>query len=64
LTGNAVHGKGRIGSGDSGGPDLVGGTDIVIAGNSYVTNLNCSGVTYASRIDIPEVLSWIQSFLD
>jgi hypothetical protein len=64
LTANAVHGKGGICFGDSGGPDLAGGTDIVLAVNSYVTSFNCSGVTYSSRIDIPEVLSWIQGFLD
>jgi hypothetical protein len=35
----------------------------VIAVNSYVTNGNCAGVTYGQRIDIPDVLAWIQSFL-
>lgn len=50
--------------GDSGGPDLLGGTDIVLAVNSYVTNINCAGVGYSSRVDIPEVLEWINSFLD
>ena len=64
ITANAAQGKGGFCFGDSGGPDLVGGTDIAIAVNSYVTTLNCSGVTYSSRVDIPEVLSWIQSFLD
>ena len=47
--------------GDSGGPDLLGGTDTVLAVNSYVTNINCSGVGYSSRVDIPEVLEWINS---
>ncbi len=50
--------------GDSGGPILNDGTDTVLAVNSYVTNGNCAGVTYSQRIDIPEVLAWIQSFLD
>jgi hypothetical protein len=63
LTGNAAKGKGGLCFGDSGGPDLIGGTDVVIAVNSYVTNLNCTGVTYSQRVDIPDVLSWIQSFL-
>jgi hypothetical protein len=31
--------------------------------NSYVTNINCSGVGYSQRVDIPEVLDWIESFL-
>ncbi len=49
--------------GDSGGPILSGNSDTVLAVNSYVTNGNCAGVTYSQRIDIPEVLAWIQSFL-
>jgi hypothetical protein len=49
--------------GDSGGPVLRGSSDTVLAVNSYVTNSNCAGVTYASRVDIPEVLAWIISFL-
>lgn len=49
--------------GDSGGPILNGNTDTVLAVNSYVTNSNCAGVTYSQRIDIPEVLAWIKSFL-
>jgi hypothetical protein len=38
-------------------------TPTVLAVNSYVTNGNCAGVTYSQRIDIPEVLAWIRSFL-
>ena len=49
--------------GDSGGPDLLGGTSTVLGVNSYVTNWNCAGVGYSQRIDIPEVLDWINSFM-
>jgi hypothetical protein len=28
-----------------------------------VTNVNCSGVGYSQRVDIPEVLEWINSFM-
>ncbi len=64
LTANPGGGTGGTCFGDSGGPNLLGGTDVVLAVNSYVTNGNCAGVTYGSRIDIPEVLAWIESFLD
>jgi hypothetical protein len=61
---NAGGGKGGTCFGDSGGPDLLGGTDTVLAVNSYVTNVNCSGVGYSQRVDVPDVLAWIRSFLD
>jgi Trypsin len=60
---NASRGSGGTCFGDSGGPDLLGGTDTVLGVNSYVTNVNCRGVGYSQRIDIPEVLDWIESFL-
>jgi hypothetical protein len=63
LTANPGRGKGGTCFGDSGGGDFLGGTRTVLAVNSYVTNSNCSGVTYSQRVDIPEVLDWIESFL-
>jgi hypothetical protein len=60
---NAGGDSGGTCFGDSGGPDLLGGSDTVLAVNSYVTNVNCSGVGYSSRVDIPEVLDWIESFM-
>ena len=62
LTASPGQGKGGTCFGDSGGPDLLGGTDTVLAVNSYVTNNNCAGVTYSQRVDLPEVLAWINTF--
>ena len=61
---NPGGGTGGTCFGDSGGPDLLAGTNTVLAVNSYVTNYNCAGVGYSSRVDIPEVLEWIEGFLD
>jgi len=60
---NPGGGSGGTCFGDSGGPDLLADTNTVLAVNSYVTNINCAGVGYSSRVDIPEVLDWINSFL-
>ena len=63
LSMNPGGGKGGSCFGDSGGPDLLGGTDTVLGVNSYVTNVNCSGVGYSARVDVPEVLEWVEGFL-
>lgn len=63
LTANPAQGKGGTCFGDSGGGDLLGGTNTVLAVNSFVTNGNCTGVTYSQRVDVPEVLEFIESFL-
>lgn len=60
---NPGGGSGGTCFGDSGGPDLLGGTSTVLAVNSYVTNSNCGGVGYSARVDVPVVLEWISSFI-
>ncbi len=45
--------------GDSGGPDLLGGTNVVLAENSFLNNNVCAGNTYSYRVDTPAALNWI-----
>jgi Trypsin len=47
--------------GDSGGPDLLGGTNVVLAENSFVSNNVCAGNTYSYRVDTPQAQAWITS---
>jgi hypothetical protein len=58
---NPGGGSGGLCFGDSGGPDLLGRTDVVLGVNSYVTNVNCGGVGYAQRVDLISVLDWIRN---
>ena len=53
--------KGGSCFGDSGGPNLLGGTNVVLAVNSFVANAICSGNTYSYRVDTMEALSWINA---
>ena len=55
--------KGGSCFGDSGGPHLLGDTNTILGVNSFGTNINCAGVGYSARVDTPDVLAWIQSFL-
>lgn len=60
-----AHGRGAACFGDSGGPNLLVGTHVSIAVNSYGSNgTNCFGVGYSTRIDRASILNWILGFLD
>ena len=45
--------------GDSGSPNLLGGTNTVLALDSFGLTALCSGNSYSYRIDTPEALAWI-----
>lgn len=63
LTANPGQGKGGTCFGDSGSPILLAGTNTVLGVCSWGTNSNCAGVSYEQRIDIPDILEWINTFL-
>ena len=62
LSANESQDKGSACFGDSGGPNLLAGTDTVLALNSFAANLQCTGVTYSYRLDIPAALGFIDDF--
>jgi len=51
--------KGGVCFGDSGGPDLLSGTNITIGVNSFVSSGVCTGSTYSYRTDTAAALDWI-----
>jgi hypothetical protein len=58
-------GGGRVGTcfGDSGGPVLIGGTDTVLAVNSFVKNWSCAGQGFPYRVDTADVQEWMEDVL-
>ena len=49
--------------GDSGGPDLLPGTNVAVGLTSYGSNSICSGPSYAYRLDTPAAQSFVAQFL-
>ena len=45
--------------GDSGGPVLLGDSDVVVGINSFVNSSKCAGNAYAFRTDTPEALDFL-----
>ena len=55
--------QGGLCFGDSGGPVLVEGTNVIVAVSSFVLNQNCTGSVGGYRIDQQDDLDFISSFL-
>ncbi|HVU77270.1 MAG TPA: trypsin-like serine protease [Gaiellaceae bacterium] len=49
--------------GDSGGPNLQAGTNLVLAVNGYGASGTCSSVAYSQRLDTPEAHAFVAGFL-
>lgn len=49
--------------GDSGGPVLLGSSDVVVGLNSYVNNSRCAGNAFAFRMDTAEALGFLAPYL-
>jgi hypothetical protein len=45
--------------GDSGGPDLVAGTNVILAVNSFGGGTTCDSNTYSYRVDTQQAQTWI-----
>jgi hypothetical protein len=59
LAANPGGGRGGACFGDSGGPVLLGGTDIVVAVTSFGLNGNCAGLGFGYRTDQQAVIDFI-----
>ena len=61
-------GRGQTGTapgpGDSGSPNLLADTDIVMAVMSHVTSGRAGGRNFSARLDTPAALEFVNSFLD
>jgi len=49
--------------GDSGGPVLLGSSDIAVGINSFVNNNNCTGNAFAFRLDTAESQTFLAPYL-
>ena len=49
--------------GDSGGPVLLGESDLAVAVNSFVSNRQCAGNSFAYRLDTAEARAFLAPYL-
>jgi hypothetical protein len=53
--------KGGVCFGDSGGPDLLADTNVVLAVNSFGNGTSCQSNAYSYRVDTAQALGWIHA---
>lgn len=61
MSGDAKHGGTCFG--DSGGPILAYGTDVIVGVNSFGLNSNCAGIGGAYRVDQPDDHDFLDDFV-
>lgn len=49
--------------GDSGGPNFVSGTNVILGVNAFGTNGNCTGVTYSYRTDTASARAFLSPWV-
>jgi len=63
ISANQSQGKGGVCFSDGGAPVLLGNSDTVVATGSFTANNNCTGVSWAERLDTEQAMSFIGQFL-
>jgi V8-like Glu-specific endopeptidase len=63
LLSNNAHTGGTC-SGDSGGPNFIGDSNVIAGVTSFGLNVTCAGTGGVYRIDRADDLAWIATFLD
>lgn len=64
ISGNPGQDRGGACFGDSGGPVLLGDSNVMIGVNSFVFNNNCAGTVFAYRTDIADARSFLGQFVE
>jgi secreted trypsin-like serine protease len=62
LSAHDKDGSGGACFGDSGGPNLLAGTDTLLAVNSFAGNAVCNGLTHSYRLDTEAALTFLAEF--